>query len=177
MAWIERRATRYRVRFRLPDGAVGTDSWHPTKAAAQLRCKQVDIDTALDTYLDLARKLTTGAGDNKVFGAVWTTQTSLDIHLAFIWPFGGELWDKDQKKAVLDGKEALEAIQFMGDLTASGRSLPPRPTRRGARRSPPVAPEWRSSPTTRCSRTSYPPRSPRGTCPCRRGARDGSCGG
>jgi hypothetical protein len=33
---------------------VGTDSSHPTRAAAQLRCKQVDIDQATDTYLDPA---------------------------------------------------------------------------------------------------------------------------
>jgi multiple sugar transport system substrate-binding protein len=71
-----------------------------------------------DVYLDLARKLTTGSGDSKIFGAVWTTQTSLDIHLGFIWPFGGDLWDKNQQHTVLDSKEALEAIQFMGDLTA-----------------------------------------------------------
>src|SRR2546429_6486355 len=54
MAWVEQRGTRFRVRFRLPDGSVGTDSSHPTKAAAQLRCKQVDIDQATDTYLDPA---------------------------------------------------------------------------------------------------------------------------
>jgi integrase len=55
MAWVEQRGTRYRVRFRLPDGSVGTDSSHPTQAAAELRCKQVDIDQATDTYLDPAR--------------------------------------------------------------------------------------------------------------------------
>ena len=71
-----------------------------------------------DTYLDLARKLTTGSGDTKTFGAVWTTQTSLDIHLGFLWPFGGDLWDKAQQHTALDSKEALEAIQFMGDLTS-----------------------------------------------------------
>jgi hypothetical protein len=54
MAWIERRTARYRVRFRLADGTVGTDSWHPTKAAAELRCKQVDVEQALDTYIDPA---------------------------------------------------------------------------------------------------------------------------
>lgn len=46
MAWVEQRGTRYRVRFRQPVGAVGTDSSHPTRAAADLRCKQVDIDQA-----------------------------------------------------------------------------------------------------------------------------------
>src|SRR5438034_5228308 len=54
MAWVEQRGTRFRVRFRLPDGSVGTDSSHPTRAAAHLRCKQVDIDQATDTYLDPA---------------------------------------------------------------------------------------------------------------------------
>src|SRR5947207_1326404 len=54
MAWVEQRGTRWRVRFRLPDGSVGTDSSHPTAAAAQLRRKQVDIDQATDTYLDPA---------------------------------------------------------------------------------------------------------------------------
>jgi hypothetical protein len=55
MAWVEQRGTRFRVRLRLPDGSVGTDSSHPTRAAAELRCKQVDIDQAQDTYLDPAR--------------------------------------------------------------------------------------------------------------------------
>jgi integrase len=54
MAWIEQRGTRRRVRNRSADGTVGTDSSHPTKAAAELRCKQVDIDQATDTYLDPA---------------------------------------------------------------------------------------------------------------------------
>jgi integrase len=54
MAWVEQRGTSWRVRFRTPEGAVGTDSTHSTKAAAQLRCKQVDIDQATDTYLDPA---------------------------------------------------------------------------------------------------------------------------
>ena len=39
MAWIERRATSYRVRYRLVDGTVGTDSSHPTRGAAELRTR------------------------------------------------------------------------------------------------------------------------------------------
>src|SRR5947208_6900499 len=54
MAWVEQRATRYRVRMRMPDGSVGTDSSYPTRAAAELRRKQVDVEQALDTYLDPA---------------------------------------------------------------------------------------------------------------------------
>ncbi|MBI3972841.1 MAG: extracellular solute-binding protein, partial [Chloroflexi bacterium] len=70
-----------------------------------------------ETYLDLARQLTTGSGDSKVFGAVWR-HNALDIQLGFIWPLGGDLWDKEMKSTVLDRKEALEAIQFQADLTA-----------------------------------------------------------
>ena len=54
MAWVEQRGTRYRVRMRMPDGTVGIDSWHPARAAAEIRCKQVDVEQALDTYLDPA---------------------------------------------------------------------------------------------------------------------------
>jgi hypothetical protein len=54
MAWVEQRGTRWRVRYRLPDGTVGTDSAHPTRAAAELRCKQVDLDQACGTWLDPA---------------------------------------------------------------------------------------------------------------------------
>ncbi|MFK3980567.1 tyrosine-type recombinase/integrase [Micromonospora sp. NPDC050397] len=54
MAWIEQRGTRYRVRLRLPDGTVATDSSHPTYKAADIRRKQVDANQALDTYLDPA---------------------------------------------------------------------------------------------------------------------------
>jgi integrase len=52
MAWIEQRGSRWRVRFRNTDGTVGTDSSHPTRRAADLRRKQVDVDRAYDTYLD-----------------------------------------------------------------------------------------------------------------------------
>ena len=69
-----------------------------------------------ETYLDMARRITTGTGDNKIWGAPWTTN-GLDIHLGYIWPMGGDLWDKDVKTTLLDSRDSLEAIQFMGDLT------------------------------------------------------------
>src|SRR3954452_6195625 len=55
MAWVEQRGTRYRVRMRMPDGGVGVDSSHPTRGAAEIRCKQVDVEQALDTYIDPTR--------------------------------------------------------------------------------------------------------------------------
>jgi hypothetical protein len=53
----------------MPDGVVGTDSWHPTSAAAELRCKQVDVEQALDTYLDPAR----GRITLEEWVAIWET--------------------------------------------------------------------------------------------------------
>ncbi|HEX2066012.1 MAG TPA: extracellular solute-binding protein, partial [Candidatus Thermoplasmatota archaeon] len=69
-----------------------------------------------DTYLDLARRLSTGEGETKIYGAPWTT-AALDIQLAFIWPMGGDLFDKELQNTVLDTPASLEAIQFQADLT------------------------------------------------------------
>jgi len=70
-----------------------------------------------DTYLDTARKITTGQADNKIWGAPWTNET-LDIQLGYIWPMGGDLWDKEVKSTLLDRPDSLTAIQFQADLTA-----------------------------------------------------------
>ena len=69
-----------------------------------------------DAYLDAARRITTGSGPTKIWGTSWTTNT-MDIHLGYIWPMGGDLWDKDVQNTLIDKRESLEAIQFMGDLT------------------------------------------------------------
>src|SRR5687768_2939990 len=89
MAWVERRGTNYRVRFRQPDGTVGTDSTHPSRPAAELRCKQVDIDQACDTYLDpgrgritLAEWVTIWQTGHEAGPAKWAAYRShLRIHL------------------------------------------------------------------------------------------------
>ena len=52
MAWVEQRAGVFRVRLRLPDGTVVTDSAHPTKPAAQIRAKEIDVELAKETFLD-----------------------------------------------------------------------------------------------------------------------------
>lgn len=70
-----------------------------------------------ETYLELARQLTSGTGDSKIFGSTWD-KANLDIQLGFIWPFGGDLWDRNAERTVLDSKEALEALQFQADLTS-----------------------------------------------------------
>src|SRR2546430_9661192 len=52
MAWVERHRGSYRVRLRMPDATVVTDSIHPHKPAAQLRAKEIDIEIGRDTFLD-----------------------------------------------------------------------------------------------------------------------------
>jgi hypothetical protein len=52
MTWVEQRGGGYRVRLRLPDGTVVTDSAHQTKPAAQLRAKEIDVELGKDTFLD-----------------------------------------------------------------------------------------------------------------------------
>src|SRR3954447_778506 len=52
MAWVERHRSAFRVRLRLPDGTVITDSLHDGKADAQLRVQEIDIELARDTFTD-----------------------------------------------------------------------------------------------------------------------------
>ncbi|MER7894434.1 hypothetical protein ABTX15_32000 [Micromonospora sp. NPDC094482] len=43
----------FRVWLRMPDGAVTTDSTHAIRADAVLRAKEIVIDVARDTFIDL----------------------------------------------------------------------------------------------------------------------------
>ncbi|MEU8158797.1 tyrosine-type recombinase/integrase [Micromonospora parva] len=52
MAWVEKRGTRFRVRLRMPDGTVTTDSAHDLRADAAIRAKEIDVESARDTYID-----------------------------------------------------------------------------------------------------------------------------
>ncbi|MEU7800738.1 tyrosine-type recombinase/integrase [Micromonospora arborensis] len=52
MAWVEKRGTRFRVRLRMPDGTVTTDSSHGLRADAVIRAKEIDVEAARDTFID-----------------------------------------------------------------------------------------------------------------------------
>src|SRR5256714_8742750 len=52
MAWVERHRNAFRVRLRLPDGTVITDSQHEARAEAQLRAKEIDVEIGRDTFTD-----------------------------------------------------------------------------------------------------------------------------
>ncbi|MEU1840284.1 hypothetical protein [Micromonospora chersina] len=52
MAWVEKRGTKFRVRLRMPDGTVTTDSTHERRADATIRAKEIDVEVARDTFID-----------------------------------------------------------------------------------------------------------------------------
>jgi integrase len=52
MSWVEQRGGQFRVRLRLPDGTVVTDSTHATKPLANIRAKEIDVELARDSFLD-----------------------------------------------------------------------------------------------------------------------------
>ncbi|SBT65669.1 Site-specific recombinase XerD [Micromonospora sediminicola] len=52
MAWVEKRGTKFRVRLRMPDGTVTTDSTHERRTDAAIRAKEIDVEVARDTFID-----------------------------------------------------------------------------------------------------------------------------
>jgi len=52
MAWVEHRLGTFRVRLRLPDGTVVTDSSHLDRPTALIRATEIDVELARDRFLD-----------------------------------------------------------------------------------------------------------------------------
>lgn len=52
MAWVEQRGMKFRVRLRMTDGTVTTDSTHDLRADAVIRAKEIDVEVARDTFID-----------------------------------------------------------------------------------------------------------------------------
>jgi integrase len=71
MAWVEKRGYMWRVRFRNPDGTVGTDSSHPTKTAATARANAIETDQHRDVFINPDR--------GKITLAAWVEEW-LDAH-------------------------------------------------------------------------------------------------
>jgi integrase len=89
MAWVERRSNAFRVRLRLPDGTVITDSVHEAKPAAQLRAQEIDLELARDTFVDprdgkisLADWVEMWAASHQAGPATWSAYRShLRLHI------------------------------------------------------------------------------------------------
>lgn len=89
MAWVERRQSQFRVRYRRPDGTVATDSSHPTRTAATARAADIETDQRRDVFVDSDQgrislrewvEMWTEAQD--VGEATWERYSShLDLHI------------------------------------------------------------------------------------------------
>jgi multiple sugar transport system substrate-binding protein len=73
-----------------------------------------------DAFLDVSRQLMATGGEPKVWAIDWFW-ANLDVQLAFLWPMGGDLWDKAVQRTLLDTRDSLEAIQYQADLTTKHR--------------------------------------------------------
>jgi hypothetical protein len=89
MAWVERRSSAFRVRLRLPDGTVITDSVHEDRAPAQLRAREIDVELARDAFTDprdgrisLAEWVDLWAESHQAGPATWAAYRSyLRLHI------------------------------------------------------------------------------------------------
>jgi hypothetical protein len=90
MAWVERRSSAFRVRLRLPDGTVITDSVHEAKPAAQLRAQEIEVELARETFVDprdgkisLGEWVEMWAASHQAGPATWSAYRShLRLHVA-----------------------------------------------------------------------------------------------
>ncbi|MFI7492968.1 tyrosine-type recombinase/integrase [Micromonospora echinaurantiaca] len=89
MAWVEKRGLRYRVRLRMPDGTVTTDSVHDIRADAVIRAKEIDVEVARDNFIDprggripLTDWVTIWAATHQAAPATWAAYRShLRLHI------------------------------------------------------------------------------------------------
>jgi multiple sugar transport system substrate-binding protein len=75
-----------------------------------------------NAYLESARKLTRGSGQDKVFGAAAYPLSS--AMYSFIATNGGKVFSDDKKKCLIGSPETLEAIQFQIDLIRTHKVSP-----------------------------------------------------
>ena len=54
-----------------------------------------------DAFLDVSKQLVATGGEPKVWAIDWFW-ANLDVQLAFLWPMGGDLWDKAAQHTLLD---------------------------------------------------------------------------
>lgn len=83
--------------------------------------KQVPYPTEAwtwDDYVVAARKLTSGSGAAKTYGTVYDPWFVPIFDQ--IWSNGGEIFNADGTKCELSGPKAVEAMQWVADLLASG---------------------------------------------------------
>jgi multiple sugar transport system substrate-binding protein len=76
-----------------------------------------------DDFLATGKKLTSGSGSKKVYGAVFDPWFAPVYDV--IWSFGGQVFSEDGKSCELDSPQSTQAIQWVADLFAQGVSPNP----------------------------------------------------
>src|SRR5919202_5101460 len=83
-----------------------------------------------EAFLDAARKLTGPRSDGQMqFG--YSFDTSLQFTGEHVWDFGGDLMEKDRRKALLDSRNEVEAYEYLQDLIFKQRLVPTAQDRQG----------------------------------------------
>jgi multiple sugar transport system substrate-binding protein len=92
---------------------VGVDS---------LTTKWGDPAWSWDAFVQLCRKLTTGAGPNAQYAF---TQSTWWVYLQpFVWSNGGDFLNKDRTAGAIDQPAAVEALQRIYDLNLKDKAMP-----------------------------------------------------
>jgi integrase len=156
MAWVEKRGNLFRVRYRLPDGTVATDSSHPTKTAAKARAADVGTDQRRDVFISPEDgKITLGewveiwTEAHDVGKATWAKYRShLDIHIlpqfgetpiAAISRMAVKSWVRDlgRRRAPATVADVLGLLSMLLGEAVEERRIPANPCRRVRSAAPP----------------------------------------
>jgi len=156
MAWVEKRGSQFRVRHRLPDGTVATDSSHPTKTAAKARAADIETDQRRDVFINpddgkiaLQEWVTMWAEAHDVGAATWERYRShLDIHilprfgdvgLNAITRMAVKAWVKDlnRRRAPATVASILSLLSMLLGEAVEERRIPINPCRRLRGTAPP----------------------------------------
>lgn len=90
-----------------------------------LTAKWGDPAWTWDAFVQLCRRLTTGAGAGATYGF---HQSTWWVYLQpFLWSNGGDFLNKDRTGGAIDQPEAVEALQKMQDLNLKDKALPTPP--------------------------------------------------
>jgi integrase len=156
MAWVEKRGNLFRVRCRLPNGTVATDSSHPTKTAAKTRAADLDTDQRRDVFINpgdgkitLHEWVTIWTDAHDVGRATWARYRShLDLHilprfgdtpLAEINRMAVKTWVKDlnRRRAPATVANILTLFSSILNEAVEDRRIPANPCRRLRGATPP----------------------------------------
>ena len=83
-----------------------------------------DPNWTWESFLDACKRATVAQGATATRWGAADIYTNRRMWSGWVWGNGGELFDDDGTKVLLDQPPALEAIQFLGDLIHKHRVMP-----------------------------------------------------